>query len=76
VLGDLVAACDTEIDTTFAHEGGDVGGGEEDEGEREVLDEGDVKAGVPVELDVGPVEEIEACLVEAALCIGLVCFSA
>lgn len=43
VLFDLVAAGDSEVDTAFANECGDVGGGEEDERERKVLDECDVK---------------------------------
>jgi hypothetical protein len=69
VLFDLVAAGDSEVNTTFADEGGDVGGGEEDEREGEVFDERNVEARVAVELDVGAVEEVEADLVEAALCL-------
>jgi hypothetical protein len=46
-----------------------VGGGEEDEREGEVFDERNVEARVAVELDVGAVEEVEADLVEAALCL-------
>lgn len=69
VLFDLVAAGDSEVNAAFADEGGDVGGGEEDEREREVLDERNVEARVAVELDVGAVEEVEADLVEAALCL-------
>jgi hypothetical protein len=67
VLLDLVAACDTQIDAALANEGGDVGGREEDEREREVLDKRNVKARVAVELDVRAVEEVEADLVETAL---------
>lgn len=69
VLLDLVAACDTQIDATLANEGGDVGSRQEDESEREVLDERNVKARVAVELDVGAVEEVEADLVKTALCL-------
>jgi hypothetical protein len=68
VLLDLVAARDSQIDTAFTNESGDVGGGEKDQRKRVVLDEGNVKARVAVELDVGAVKEVEACLVEAALC--------
>jgi hypothetical protein len=38
VLLDLVAARDSQIDTAFTNEGGDVGGGEEDQRKRVVLD--------------------------------------
>ena len=68
VLLDLVTACDSQVDAAFTNKGGDVGGGEEDQRKRVVLDKGDVKARVAVELDVGAVEKIETCLVEAALC--------
>ena len=68
VLFDLVAAGDSEVNAAFADEGGDVGGRQEDEREGKVLDERNVEARVAVELDVGAVEEVEADLVEAALC--------
>jgi hypothetical protein len=68
MLLDLVAACDTQIDAALANEGGDVGGREEDERERQVLNKRNVKARVTMELDVGAVKEVEADLVEAALC--------
>lgn len=42
VFGDLVAAGDTDINAALADEGGDVGGGQEDQGNWEVLDEGDI----------------------------------
>lgn len=38
VLGDLVAAGDTDVNAAFANEGGDVGGWEEDECNGQVLD--------------------------------------
>ena len=68
MLLDLVAASDAQVDAALADEGGDVSGGQEDEREREVLDQRNVQARVAVELDVGAVEEVEADLVEAALC--------
>lgn len=68
MLLDLVAASDAQVDAALADEGGDISGGQEDEREREVLDQRDVQARVAVELDVGAVEEVEADLVEAALC--------
>ena len=40
----LVAAGDSKVDAAFTDEGGNVGGGEEDEREREVLDERNVEA--------------------------------
>jgi len=43
VLGDLVAAGYTKIDASLTHEGRDIGGGEEDQRKREVLDEGNVE---------------------------------
>lgn len=70
MLFDLVTACDTQVDAAFADEGGDVGRGQEDKREREVLDQRDIEARVAVELDVGAVEEVEADLVETALCCG------
>lgn len=74
MLGDLVAACDADVDAAFTDEGGDVGGGEEDEGDGEVLDEGDVEAGFAAELNVAAGEEIEGCLLEAALFLLLAGF--
>lgn len=72
MLGDLVAPCDAEIDAAFADEGGDVCGGEEDESDRQVLDQGDVEAVFAAELDVAAGEEVERGLLEAALCKGSV----
>lgn len=67
VLGDLVAARDADVDAAFTDEGGNVGSGEEDEGDRQVFDQGDVEAGFATELDVAAGEEVEGCLLEAAL---------
>lgn len=58
MLGDLVKARDAEINLTLSDECGDVGGGEEDEGDGEVLDERDVEAVFAAELDVGSFEEV------------------
>ena len=52
MLGDLVAACDSDVDAAFTDEGRDIGGGKEDEGDGEVLDESDVEAGFAAELHV------------------------
>lgn len=52
MLGDLVPACDTKINTALADEGRDVGGGQEDERDWQVLDQRDVEAGFAAELDV------------------------
>lgn len=67
VLLDLVVARDAEVDLALADKGGDVGGGEEDEGDGEVLDEGYIEAVLAAELDVGALEEVEGGLLEAAL---------
>jgi hypothetical protein len=40
----LVAARYAQVDAALANEGGDIGGREEDEGEGEVLDKGNVEA--------------------------------
>lgn len=64
---DLVVAGNTQIDATLADKGRDIGGGEEDEGDGEVLDEGDVEAVFAAELDVGAFEEVESSGIETAL---------
>lgn len=53
MLGDLVTAGNTNVNATLADEGGDVGGGQEDERNGQVLDQGDVETGLATELDVG-----------------------
>jgi hypothetical protein len=58
VLGDLVAASDAQVDAALADEGRDVCGGQEDQRDRQVLDEGDVEAGFAAELDVTAGEEV------------------
>lgn len=52
MLTDLVTTGDAQIDTAFADEGGDIGGGEEYQCDVVILDESDVETGVAVELDV------------------------
>lgn len=58
MLGDLVTAGDTQIDASLSNEGGNVGGGQEDERDGEVLDEGDVETGFTAELDVAPGQQV------------------
>ena len=62
MFGYLIAAGYSEIDTAFANKGGDVGGGEEDEGNRVVFDEGNVETGLPAELDIRASEEVKGGL--------------
>lgn len=52
MFGDLVLSGDTEIDSAFTYECWDVCGGQEDEGDGKVLDEGDVETSLSSELDV------------------------
>lgn len=66
-LSDHVLASDTEVDVTLTNEFGDIASGEEDEGDGEVLDEGNVETVLAVELNVGALEEGETSAVEAAL---------
>jgi len=68
ILCDLIATGNTKIATTLRDEGRDIGGGQEDEGDGEVLDESNVETRVSVELDVGTVEKLDTCLVKASLC--------
>jgi hypothetical protein len=70
VLLHLVEARDAEIDAALADKGGDVGGGEEDEGDGQVLDKGDVEAVLAAELDVSALEEVKGGGEQAALCDG------
>lgn len=51
MLSDLVASGDAEIDATFTDKGGDICCGEEDKGNVEVGDEGDVKTVLAPKLD-------------------------
>lgn len=67
VLLDLIPARYAEVDAALADKGRDVGGGQEDEGNGEVLDEGDVEAVLAAELDVGTLEQVQRGLVQPAL---------
>ena len=67
MLGDLVPAGDTKVDSSLSYEGWNVGRGEEDQSEWMVLDESNVETRMTVELDVGTMQKIQAGLVEAAL---------
>lgn len=67
MLLDLVEASDAEIDTALTNKGRDIGGGEEDESDGEVLDESDIEAILTLELDVGAAEKVKGCLLESAL---------
>lgn len=69
MLGDLVAAGDTKVDTALTDEGWDVGSGQEDECDGQVLDQRDVETGLAAELDVGSGEEVKGGLLQAALCL-------
>lgn len=69
VLGNLVAASDAQIDAAFTDEGRDVGGRQEDQRDRQVLDQRDVEAGFTAELDVTAGEEVEGCLLQTSFCI-------
>lgn len=63
----LVPASDAEIDTALANKGRDIGGGEEDQGNWEVLDESNVETVLAAELDVGTLEEVECSGIESSL---------
>lgn len=67
MLLDLVGARDAQVDAALADKGRDVGGGQEDEGYGEVLDQRDVEAALPPELDVGALEQVKTWALEAAL---------
>ena len=58
----LVQTGDAQIDSALADEGRDIGGGKKDEGDREVLDEGDVEAVLSPELYVCTLEQVKCGL--------------
>jgi hypothetical protein len=43
MFGDLIPPGYTKINSSLSDKGGDVSSGQEDEGEREILDKGDVQ---------------------------------
>jgi hypothetical protein len=47
-----ISSCYAQRDSSFTDEGGDIGSGEENEGDREVLDEGYIETRFAAELDV------------------------
>lgn len=75
VLLHLVVARDAQVDLALADEGGDVGRGEEDERDGQVLDESDVESVLPPELDVGALEQVKRRLLQPALWRVVSCVS-
>lgn len=71
MLVNLVLASNTEVNATLADEGWDVGGWEEDEGDWEVLDEGNVEAVLTAELNIGSLEKVQGGGIKAALWIDV-----
>ena len=69
VLGDLVAAGDSQINAAFADECRDIGSGQEDQRNGQILDQCDIEAGFAAELDVTAGEEVEGCLLQTSFCI-------
>lgn len=67
MLLDLVIARDAQVDAALPNEGGDIGGREEDEGDGQVLDKGNVEAVLTPELDVGAFEDVQGGLEKATL---------
>ena len=70
VFGNLIAAGDTEINAALTDEGGDVCSGEEDEGDGEVLNQGNIQAGFAAELDITAGQKVQSGLLKTALCNG------
>lgn len=68
VLPNLIPPRDSKIDAALADKRGDIGGGQEDEGDGEVLNEGNVEAVLSPELDVCALEQVQGRLVQSALC--------
>lgn len=58
VLLDLIPTSDSQVDAAFANKGRDIGSGEEDEGDGEVFDKGNVETGLTSKLDIGAFEEV------------------
>ena len=67
VLLHLVQTGNAQVDTAFAHKRRDVGSGEEDQRDREVLDEGNVEAVLSPELDVCAFKQVNGSLLQSAL---------
>lgn len=67
VLLDLVMACDAQVDLTLANKGGNIGGGQEDQSDGEVLDKRNIEAVFSPELNVGTFKEVESGLIQTTL---------
>lgn len=67
MFSNLIATGDTQINSAFANEGGNIGSWEEDESNRKVLNESNVETIMAVKLNVGASQQVEAGLIEAAL---------
>lgn len=67
MFGNLIPTGYTKVDSAFADESRDVGGGEKDEGYWVVFDKGDVEASFAAELYVRTGEEVEGRLLETSL---------
>jgi hypothetical protein len=65
---DLVQSGDTQVNLTLSDKRRYVGCGEEDEGDRQVLNKGYIETVFSPELDIGTFEEIESGLVQSTLC--------
>lgn len=58
----------TQIDTAFSDECGNVGGRQEDQCNVEVLNESNIQSVLSPELDVGAFEEVECRSIKTSLC--------
>jgi hypothetical protein len=68
VFLNLVPSGDSEIAAAFADKGRNVGSGEENQSNWEVLHKSDIKAVFAAELDVGTLEEVKCGSIESTLC--------
>ena len=67
MLLNLVPSSDTKITTALSDKGRDIGGGKEDQSDRQVLDKGNIEAVLAAELDVGALKEVKCSSIEATL---------
>lgn len=68
MLGDLVAACDAQIDSTFAYKRRDIRGGQENQSDGQVLDQCNVETGLAPELYVTTGKQVQRGLLQTTLC--------
>lgn len=54
----LIVPCYPEVDSALSNKSRDIGGGEEDECEREILDKRNVESRMAVELNIGAMKEV------------------